>query len=540
MPLFDDLASHAGLDDLATSAEIIQRLRMIVTVHRVGHGPVAFVGPAGSGKTTAARALGGELSVPVYGIDLSQVVSKYIGETEKNLEGLFDAARDTGALLLFDEADALFGRSDDINAASAERLVALAAAHPGVVVIKLLGGFAPEWRRRFAHIVEFPASSAGARVAAPPRIEGIDPSITAFVGRTEDGPCDQPVTINGFADYTATFGARSAASPMSHSVAQFFEQGGQRAIVVRVLHRSGDTAAPLTDDDVAGSDLEEAGEGLWALRGADDFSLLCVPPLGPDTDVGVNTRRAAAALAAERRAFLILDPPITWNASDDIAAAALGLDRHAASRAAMYWPRIRAHDPVTGTTVAFPPSGAIAGVYARTDRARGVWKPAAGAAATLAASEPARTVTGAEIEELTAAGVNVIRTVMTASGPATVVWGARSLAGADDQEFKYVPVRRTALYIEKSLEQGLRWTVLEPNGEPLWSAIRAAAGDFLDAMFRNGGLAGAKPDQAYFVRCDRTTMTQSDVDNGVLNLELGLALVRPAEFVILRITARSR
>ena len=183
----------------------------------------------------------------------------------------------------------------------------------------------------------------------------------------------------------------------------------------------------------------------------------------------------------------------------------------------------------------FAPCGAVAGLYARTDATRGVWKGPAGVAAEL------RGITGLAVvlndtqgHPLNSQAINCLR-----SFPAYghVVWGARTLAGADAlaSEWKYVPVRRLALFIEESVVSGTQWAVFEPNAEPLWAQLRLSVGAFMHSLFRQGAFQGRTPLHAYFVKCDATTTTPNDINQGVVNLLVGFAPLKPAEFVILRI-----
>jgi len=188
-----------------------------------------------------------------------------------------------------------------------------------------------------------------------------------------------------------------------------------------------------------------------------------------------------------------------------------------------------------GLTKAVPSTGHICGIYARVDTERGVHKAPANevvrglAAPGASATSLSHPVTPAEQEILNPRGVNVIRGF---PGRGIRVWGARTMSS--DPEWKYINVRRLCIYMEQSIDRGLQWAVFEPNTERLWVAVRQATENFLTMAWRNGALVGSTPDEAYFARCDRTTMTQSDIDNGRLLLEIGIAPVRPAEFVILR------
>jgi uncharacterized protein len=243
---------------------------------------------------------------------------------------------------------------------------------------------------------------------------------------------------------------------------------------------------------------------------------------------------SAAAYCLRRRAMLLVDPPTTWrNKESAKAISTLGVDGEAVRNAVLYFPRLRQPDPKRDNQIGdFAPCGAIAGLYGRTDSTRGVWKAPAGLAASLVGvPELSVPLNDAENGELNPLGVNCLRT-MPAAG--RVCWGARTLAGDDrlTSEWKYVPVRRTALFIEESLYRGTQWVVFEPNDEPLWAQIRLNVGSFMHNLFRQGAFQGKTPQEAYFVKCDRETTTQNDIDLGIVNIVVGFAPLKPAEFVI--------
>jgi phage tail sheath protein FI len=190
----------------------------------------------------------------------------------------------------------------------------------------------------------------------------------------------------------------------------------------------------------------------------------------------------------------------------------------------------------------FAPSGTIAGIYAFTDGQRGVWKAPAGIAAmlsgsvglTTSGSTTPITLTDADSGALNPLGVNCLRSFPVIGN---VVWGARTMQGVDvlESQWKYIPIRRLANYIEQSLFQGTQWVVFEPNAEPLWAQIRLDVGAFMQTLFVQGAFQGTTPAQAYFVNCDSTTTTQTDIDNGIVNIIVGFAPLYPAEFVVISI-----
>jgi phage tail sheath protein FI len=197
--------------------------------------------------------------------------------------------------------------------------------------------------------------------------------------------------------------------------------------------------------------------------------------------------------------------------------------------AALYFPWINVFDPLTNNQRLIPPGGHVAGVYARSDIERGVHKAPANEVVRGATSLQVQ-LTEQEQAILNPRGVNVIRSF---PGRGIIVYGARTMS--TDSVWKYVNVRRLFLFLEESIEEGTRWTVFEPNNERLWSRVIATIASFLTRVWRDGALMGTAPEQAFFVKCDRTTMTQDDIDNGRLIVLIGMAPVKPAEFVILRI-----
>jgi uncharacterized protein len=509
-------------------------------------------------------------------------------------------------------------------------------------------------------------------------IVGVATSITAFIGKTNNGPANVATTITSFADFERLFGGLSVNSSLSYAVRDFYQNGGSQAIIVRLTGKNS-KAAKITVDDltlqavsggawgtflraridhntrnapgkntpdptlfnlyirntatgqtetflnvamdttnprrvdkvlqnesqlvqisgtlptpaanipaasanpakpnqdpwgdntpatnypsdgvgVDGADLTYADDfspanaqsqkiGLYALEQVDLFNLLCIPPYQTTTDgydIEDSLLTDAAAYCAARRAMLLLDSPSKWNSVANAVGTVGDITKGIAEivaaaspngkNAAVFFPRVLKADSLLGNqTGTFAPSGAIAGIFARTDAQRGVWKaPAgldAGIAGILGLTVP---LTDLENGELNPLGVNCLRIF---SGAGTVVWGSRTLDGNDNlaSEYKYIPVRRTALYIEESLYRGLKWVVFEPNDEPLWAQIRLNVGAFMQNLFRKGAFQGKTPRDAYFVKCDSETTTQNDIDLGIVNILVGFAPLKPAEFVILQL-----
>jgi uncharacterized protein len=282
------------------------------------------------------------------------------------------------------------------------------------------------------------------------------------------------------------------------------------------------------------------------LQRVDLFNLLSIPdatranPADPSSlDPAVNPNAiysAAIALCRDRRAFLLIDPPPNVNT---VAGAVDWKSNQLAvvdPNGAAFFPRLRLADPVNQYQLrTFAPSGVVAGVYATTDATRGVWKAPAGIGATLTGVQAmAYPLTDAENGVLNPLGLNCFRTFPLYG---RVLWGARTLVGADalTNEWKYVPVRRVALFLEESLYRGTKWVVFEPNDEQLWAAIRLNVGSFMQTLFMQGAFQGQTPKEAYFVKCDDETTAPADIDNGIVNILVGFAPLKPAEFVVIQI-----
>jgi uncharacterized protein len=313
---------------------------------------------------------------------------------------------------------------------------------------------------------------------------------------------------------------------------------------------SGDDGTDLQDADVLGDDTDPA-TGIYTLRKVDIFNLLCIPPLtrGADgIDLQLDTWTHASTLCKDRRAVLVVDAPGSWTVTHAIDTQSgpghTGIGSFSAidrNHAAIYFPRLLASDPLQeGKLESFAPCGAVAGVMSRTDSARGVWKAPAGIDANLlgvlglAIAGTPGTLTDNDVGKLNPLGINSLRGLPTIGN---VVWGARTVEGADilASQWKYLPVRRLALFIEESLFRGTQWVVFEPNDEPLWAQIRMNVAAFMQTLFLQGAFQGSSPKDAYFVKCGSETTTQTDIDNGVVNILVGFAPLKPAEFVVIQI-----
>ena len=267
----------------------------------------------------------------------------------------------------------------------------------------------------------------------------------------------------------------------------------------------------------------------------DIFNLMILPTDKNHKEGDIkNLWGPASVFCQKRRAFLLMDPPASWkiwqqatHPSTGVNSLRIGLVK---DHSAIFYPRITIREK--GLKKDVGPSGAIAGLMARIDGSRGVWKAAAGTEADL------RGIVGLEYKfsddengVLNQRAVNTLRIFPNG----IVSWGARTMDGDDDfgSEYKYIPVRRLALFMEESLYRGLKWVVFEPNDEPLWAQIRLNVGSFMHNLFRQGAFQGVKPKDAYFVKCDSETTTQNDINLGIVNIWVGFAPLKPAEFVIL-------
>lgn len=303
---------------------------------------------------------------------------------------------------------------------------------------------------------------------------------------------------------------------------------------------AGGDGTTLTYTQIMGDPASKTG--MYALDTVDLFNLLVIPPYTGTGDVGswdieaANVVADAQTYVLKRRAVLLLDAPTTWSSVDKAVTGAGTSPYIRGDHTAVYFPRIVEADPLRkGQTMTFAPTGAIAGIIAATDANRGVWKSPAGVDAALGGvTALAIPLTNDDIGKLNPIGVNCLRLAPAAGH---VVWGARTKDGDDRlaSDWKYLAVRRTALFLEESLYRGLQWAVFEPNDEPLWASIRLNIGAFMNNLFRQGAFQGTSPKDAYFVKVDKDTTTQTDINLGVVNILVGFAPLKPAEFVILRL-----
>ena len=397
----------------------------------------------------------------------------------------------------------------------------------------------PENPRQSAPTYKTPGVYVEEAGTAARSVQGVETGTAAFVGPAPAGPAgaaSEP--LGSFSAFQSVYGhgdgdasdisfsrspRKTSKNYLASAARAFFENGGQRLYVSRVTSPDGKNTAPPTGGDY--------GRALRALESIRDVAVVAAPGGTIAGITGISSVAPIHAALMEHVGlpgayrFAVLDPPPGCSSSDveDLRASLDSIN------AALYYPWITIADPKASAQINVPPSGFLCGVYARTDAQQGVFKAPANQP-LLGAVALERTIANLESDTLNALGVNCLRSF---PGRGDLVWGARTISS--DPEWKYVNVRRYFLYLEHSIDQGTQWAVFEPNNEQLWAAIRLSISNFLYNEWQRGAMQGAKPEQAFFVRCDRSTMTQNDLDNGRLICEIGVAALKPAEFVIFRI-----
>ncbi|HUI06072.1 MAG TPA: phage tail sheath C-terminal domain-containing protein [Verrucomicrobiae bacterium] len=387
------------------------------------------------------------------------------------------------------------------------------------------------------------AAIPGAQVSCAPSSSGKGLRVTALMPNAYDAQVTFDSGATDDADAFLNLKAQNASANVSHYWPN--SQRGVDAFAQKSAMPGVDGTLLPQADDLIGDPGKFSG--IYALDKVDLFNILCLPdvtrakpgnPAVSDLDLIKQNSVFGAAMTycLGRRAFLLVDArPEVNDVSSAVDWKSTGLTVHDKNGAA-YFPRLKLADPLNDFQLrTFAPCGIIAGLFARIDTARGVWKAPAGTEATLSGvQEVAYKLTDSENGVLNPLGLNCVR-LFPVFGP--VAWGARTLVGddADASEWKYVPVRRLALFMEESLYRGTKWVVFEPNDEPLWAQIRLNVGAFMHDLFRQGAFQGQTPKDAYFVKCDKETTTQNDINRGIVNILVGFAPLKPAEFVIIKI-----
>ncbi|HEY0395138.1 MAG TPA: phage tail sheath C-terminal domain-containing protein [Candidatus Elarobacter sp.] len=388
-----------------------------------------------------------------------------------------------------------------------------------------------------------PATVNDLAAALQSLIRTLLPNATVTVAGNAASAAYLIVNSGGAATDVLTLGGDFEAALGFNANLQAYALGGSTAGSQTAAQTGDDgTWDPSDADGMTGGLMgdENAKTGIFALKDVDLFNILCIPATAnlPDDNHATPVMVAATKLCAGRRAMFIPDPPKA-SAHDSPSGMTGWLATNATLRSrnsALYAPRVVISDPLNKyRSKTVPNSGTLAGVWASTDAARGVWKAPAGTAATLAGVQDlAYKLTDAENGILNPLGINALRSFPVVG---RVAWGARTTMGADQlaDEYKYIPIRRLALYIEESLFRGTQWVVFEPNDAPLWAQIRLNVGAFMQLLFAQGAFAGTTPQQAYFVQCDDKTNPQASINLGIVNVIVGFAPLKPAEFVVIKI-----
>jgi phage tail sheath protein FI len=367
-------------------------------------------------------------------------------------------------------------------------------------------------------------------------IEAVSTSVLGIVGVTLAGTVSGATKVTSWQGFIDAFGRTDPGSFTAEAVWGFFHNGGSEAWVVKVPHPTVPDGIPEAEAHDSDTVLAKVlVEGIESLDDSSPVDVLICPDMlmVHDDRLRGSVIKAMARFAERHLRFAIIDLPAL---ADDQALVDWRLKYATSSFGAAYAPHVEiVHlDPgVTEPTRIVPPSGIIAGVYATIDERRGVWKAPAGVEVRRVAGLD-ETYTDTRQDILNPNAVNVLREF---SGRGILVWGARTLSS--DPEWKYVSVRRLANMIERSIVQSTQWVVFEGNDEPLWASVRASVERFLVGLWRDGAFPGSKPEAAFFVRVGLgETMTQADIDDGRLNIVIGFAPLKPAEFTIVRITHR--
>jgi uncharacterized protein len=340
---------------------------------------------------------------------------------------------------------------------------------------------------------------------------------------------NQPVLCTTWSDFVRSFGDFTTDATvgaehrwLAHAVYGFFQNGGSRCYVARV-------APPATGSD---TDVQPV---LDRFEAVDEIALVAAPGLtGGSTDQAEAIRAAIVAHCEVRTQdrFAIFDSPRDLT-DDDLTRLSPGGDDVPSNStyAGYYFPWVQVFDPGLRRSIFVPPSGHVAGVYARVDTQRGVHKAPANEV-VQGAIGLRYAVSRAQQEGMNPHGVNVIRDL---NGNIRI-WGARTIGGDDNGEWRYIPIRRLFLFLRESIDQGTQWTVFEPNTPSLWAKITLNVGAFLTNVWRDGALAGATPAEAFYVKCDAETNPPEVRDAGRVVTEIGVAVIKPAEFIIFRIS----
>src|SRR5882672_3722176 len=384
-------------------------------------------------------------------------------------------------------------------------------------------------------------------------IEAVGTSTAAFIGESSVGPTNEAVLITNWAQYTRTFGDFSHSTLLAHAVYGFFNNGGTKAFICNVSPRTVTAEQAAKEAEKKEAESKKAAEGKPASpapSATPAASAAASPALYIGKDEGPGRRTGLNVFNDIPEISLVCAPGQTDSAIQDAvishcennkyrfaildSAEELGKDGIAkmpkprdSQYAAYYFPWIQVYDPDKGN-IFVPPSGHMAGIYARSDSERGVHKAPANEIVRGALGLKYNVSKG-EQDLLNPKGINAIRFM----NGGIRIWGARTLSS--DPSWRYINVRRLFIMVESSIERATQWVVFEPNDHRLWKRVQRTISSFLTLLWRNGALMGTSPEQAFYVKCDEETNPPEVIDAGQLVVEIGLAPVKPAEFVIFRI-----
>lgn len=379
------------------------------------------------------------------------------------------------------------------------------------------------------------------RALVPRKIEPVSTSVTVFMGRASSGPVCFPVPVSSMDEVESAFGPVDASIPLYGSLDDFFRNGGRHAMVLR-LYRGlgpeadspeGDPGTLLLPEDYLGS--HDSGGGMFPLASGPFYNLMCIPPDKYGHDIAPEVWQTAARRCYEDQAILLMDAPTGWDSAQAArtGVGSLGISGMPARNTALYFPQITHPDRTRQNRLSdYPPGGSVAGVISRVDSVWGPWHAPAGMETTVKGASGLKvTVQDRHMGILGPMGINCLRDI---PGVGIVVWGSRSMASLEntnDPE-RYLNIRRTVLFIQSSLRHSLGWVAFEPVGDALWSKVRLLTENFLYRLFQQGAFSGRTPSESYFVRCDRSTHTEKDMEEGLVNLQIGIAMLRPGDYTI--------
>jgi len=385
-------------------------------------------------------------------------------------------------------------------------------------------------------------------------IEGVGTSVAAFIGFAERGPTHTPTLVTNWTQFRDAFGDFIEGSFLAHAVYGYFHNGGGPCYVVRIEQDTSEAAAaPAEGEAAAAAPARRKGKpvvsanafigdpakrtGLGSLEAVEEVTMVVIPDLMASYQQGalaatdIQAVHSAMMTHCEKMKdrFAILDAPPgltpqqvkNWR-TDEV--------KYDSKYAALYYPWIQVNNPLNGKPLLIPPSGHMAGIYARSDTERGVHKAPANEIVRGALGLGVQ-VTKEEQDILNPAGINCIRAF---PGRGIRVWGARTVSS--DASWRYINVRRLFNYVEESIELGTQWVVFEPNDVDLWERVKRDITAFLTRVWRDGALFGTTPAEAFYVKCDAELNPPEVRDAGMLIIEIGMAPVKPAEFVIFRIS----